>query len=157
MRFRSRFPVVASGVACAVLMGCSEQGTKSVTAETTADPRTAVELPAEAQQAVLKEMRQMLGAMGGAMAAAAKGDTAALLLALAPAGSAAAADPAIEALLPPGWLELAERTHGGFDNLAASVRQSRDAKMLKDTVLVKLAVLSGACASCHETFRVTVR
>jgi cytochrome c556 len=157
MFHRLRFPIVAGGLACAALLGCAERKPAAEATGAATDPRTAVPLSAEAQQAVLKEMRQMLGAMGGAMGAAAKGDTAALLLALAPAGSAAAADPAIEALLPAGWKELAERTHGGFDQLAASVRSARDAKLLKDTVLVRLADLSGSCASCHETYRVTVR
>ena len=120
------------------------------------DPRTVVALPAEGQQAVLREMRQMLGAVGGAMAAAAKEDTTALLRALAPAGSAAAADPALESLLPAGWKELAERTHGGFDELAAAARRT-PGPGLKDTVLVRLARLSESCAACHETFRVAVR
>lgn len=121
------------------------------------DPRTAVALPADGQQAVLREMRQLLGALGGAMAAAAKGDTAALYASLAPAGSAAAADPALESMLPTGWKELAERTHGGFDSLAVAVRRTPDGQALKDTVLVRLAQLSGSCAACHETYRVAVR
>ena len=33
----------------------------------TNDPRTPVALPAEGRQAVLREMRQMLGALGGAL------------------------------------------------------------------------------------------
>ncbi len=44
----------------------------AVAAGTSIDPRTAVVLPADDQQAVLREMRQMLGAVGGVMAAAAK-------------------------------------------------------------------------------------
>lgn len=140
-------------------LGCqnSRPAQPAATAAENADPRTAVVLPFEGQQAVLREMRQMLGAMGGAMAAAVRGDTAALLAALAPAGSAAAADPAIEALLPEAWKELAERTHGGFDSLAAALRATRGPPALKDSVLVGLARLSGSCTSCHETFRVTVR
>lgn len=126
-------------------------------AGTSIDQRTAVVLPAEDQQAVLREMRQMLEAVGGVMAAAAKGDTAALLAAVAPAGSAAAADPAIEARLPAAWKELAERTHSGFDSLAAAVRRTRGSPALRDTVLVRLAGLSGSCAACHEMFRVIVR
>jgi cytochrome c556 len=121
------------------------------------DPRTPVALPAEAQQAVLREMRQMLAAIGGALAAASRGDTAAVLAALAPAGSAAAADPAIEALLPATWKELAERTHGGFDSLSAAVRRARTGPGLKDSVLVGIARVSGSCTACHETFRVTVQ
>lgn len=121
------------------------------------DPRTAVELPADAQQAVLREMRQMLGAVGGALSAAARADTGAVIAALAPAGSAAAADPALEALLPATWKELAERTHGGFDSLTAAVRRTRTAAELKDTVLAGVARITGSCTACHETFRVTVR
>lgn len=139
-------------------LGCNVARQEPSTAEAASiDLRTAVVLPADAQQAVLREMRQMLGAMGGAMAAAAKGDTTALFAAVAPAGSAAAADPAIESLLPTAWKELAERTHYGFDSLAAVVRQTQGRQALKDTVLVRLAQLSGSCTACHETFRVTVR
>lgn len=121
---------------------------------TTNDPRTLVALPADAQQAVLREMRQMLATIGGALAAASREDTSAVLAALAPAGSAAAADPAIEALLPATWKELAERTHGGFDSLSAAVRHARTGPALKDTVLVGIARISGSCAACHETFRI---
>ena len=123
----------------------------------TTDRRTAVPLPADGQQAVLHEMRQMLGSIGGALSAAAREDTSAVLAALTPAGSAAAADPAIEALLPATWKELAERTHGGFDSLMAAVRRTRTGAALKDTVMVGVARISASCTSCHETYRVTVR
>lgn len=143
-------------VALAAVVGCDGVPREPATGHIQAslDPRRAVVLPADGQQAVLGEMRQMLGAMGGAMAGAARGDTAALLAALAPAGSAAAADPALEALLPPEWKELAERTHGGFDSLAAAVRRSHGTTALRDTVLLRLAQLVGTCTACHETFRV---
>ena len=140
---------VASGVACT--------STAKEAEPASSDPRTAVALPAEGQQAVLLEMRQMLGAIGGAMSAAARGDTSAVLAALVPAGSAAAADPHIEELLPAQWKELAERTHGGFDSLATAVRRASDGAALKDTVLMGLAAISASCTSCHEQFRVTVR
>ena len=126
-------------------------------AQSSKDQRTPVALPPDAQQAVLREMRQMLGAIGGALSAAARGDTGAVIAALVPAGSAAAADPAIEAMLPPTWKELAERTHGGFDSLTAAVRRTRTVLALKDTVLVGVARVSGSCTACHQTFRVTVR
>ena len=161
MRARPLVRSVAAALALAALLtpsGCRNAPKQPAppTAEST-DPRTPVPLPAEAQQAVLREMRQLLGAVGGAMAGAANGDTSVVLAALAPAGSAAAADPALEALLPAGWKELAERTHGDFDGLAAAVRRTRGPQALKDTVLVHLARLSGGCASCHETYRVTIR
>ena len=121
----------------------------------TIDPRTPVVLPAADQQAVLREMRQMLGAVAGVLAAAAKSDTVALVAALAPAGSAAAADPALDSVLPTTWKELAQRTHLGFDSLAATVRRTHE-PALKDTVLVRVAQLIGSCTACHETYRVTL-
>jgi cytochrome c556 len=162
MRYRFGSPVMMGIIALIALSaapGCKggRREPPTVVAATSIDSRTAVVLPADDQQAVLREMRQMLGAVGGAMAAAAKGDTAALLAAVAPAGSAAAADPAIDSLLPTAWKELAERTHGGFDSLAAAVRRAHGRQALKDTVLVRLARLGGSCTECHETFRVTVR
>ena len=161
MRPKLKAPLISAPLALAAMLalsGCrSAPKQPAPPAPASTDPRTPVPLPAEAQQAVLREMRQLLGAVGGAMAGAANGDTSAVLAALAPAGSAAAADPALEALLPTGWKELAERTHSDFDSLAAAVRRTRERRALKDTVLVRLARLSGSCASCHETYRVTIR
>lgn len=141
------------------LLACGSRSDTAARADTSAtkDPRTAVALPAEGQQAVLKEMRQMLGAIGGALSAAARADTAAALAALAPAGSAAAADPALEALLPASWKELAERTHGGFDSLSTAVRLARSSPALKDTVLAGVARITASCTACHDTYRLTVR
>ncbi|MHB0961763.1 MAG: hypothetical protein ACYC5V_01005 [Gemmatimonadaceae bacterium] len=150
---------IVASVGVLVALGCSNASREpaTTTPDTALDKRTAVALPADGQQAVLHEMRQMLGAMGGAMAAAAQDDTTALLAALLPAGSAAAADPAIEELLPAEWKELAERTHGAFDSLAVAVRRARSPQALKDTVLVRLAQVSGSCTACHDTYRVTVK
>ena len=146
-------------IAClAVFVGCnsSPKVAEEAAPAATTDPRTPVSLPADGQQAVLQEMRQMLGAMGGALTGAAREDTAAVLAALAPAGSAAAADPALEALVPGEWKELAERTHGGFDTLASAVRYAHTPSALKDTVLTGLARITGSCMACHETFRIMI-
>lgn len=158
MPYRSKVLRTVTALALAASFGCDRAPRDPAATGTQAsiDPRKEVVLPADGQQAVLHEMRQMLGAVGGAMAAVAQQDTVALLAALAPAGSAAAADPAIEALLPPAWKELAEQTHGGFDSLAAAVRRSPGGRALQDTVMVRLAQLVGTCTACHETFRVTV-
>lgn len=99
----------------------------------------------------------MLAALSGAMAAAAQGDTAALLAALAPAGSAAAADPAIETLLPPSWKAIAEQTHAGFDSVALVVRHTRGRAALADTVLTRLARVTATCSACHAEYRLRVR
>jgi cytochrome c556 len=138
-------------------LGCFGVTSKPAADAEAADKRRAVALPADGQQAVLHEMRSMLGAMGATMGAAVKGDTAALFAAVAPAGTAAAADPALESMLPAEWKELAERTHAAFDTLAIAARQSRTPQALKDTVLVRLSQVTGSCTACHEMFRVTVR
>jgi cytochrome c556 len=158
----SNVPPMVRVVALAALfatIGCTSapRETPAALAVSSTDQRTAVVLPADGQQAVLREMRQMLGALGGTMAAARNGDTTALLAAVAPALSSAAADLALEAMLPPAWNELAERTHGGFDSLAAAARRTKGARALEDTVLARLPMLIVSCTSCHETFRVAVR
>ncbi|MCC6927576.1 MAG: hypothetical protein IT359_01185 [Gemmatimonadaceae bacterium] len=149
----------ALGLAGALLsVACSPAPQQErVGSDPTHDPRTAVPLPAHGQEAVLGEMRQLLGAIGGAMSAAARADTLALIAALAPAGSAAAADHELEELLPAEWKELAERTHGGFDSLTVAVRRAPNAQAVKDTVLVGIARISASCTACHEKFRVWVR
>lgn len=152
-----RLTVGLTGLLASLACDSTPKAAKNAVSATWKDPRTAVALPADGQQAVLREMRQMLGAVGGAMSAAAREDTGAVIAALAPAGSAAAADPALEALLPLKWKELAERTHGGFDSLTTAVRRTRTGQELKDTVLVGVARISGSCTACHEEFRITVR
>ena len=143
-------------LALTLTVACTTRKDAGTTHDTSAgDSRAPVVLPADGRRAVLNEMRQMLAAMGAISAAAARGDTTALLAAIAPAGSAAAADPELEALLPAKWKELAEQTHGGFDELAASVRRARTGAAVKDTVLTRLAQLTGSCNSCHSMYRLT--
>jgi len=153
----ARVTAVLATLLTSLACDSTQKAAKDAAPPTTRDPRTAVVLPADGQQAVLREMRQMLAAIGGALSAAAREDTSAVIAALAPAGSAAAADPAIEALLPAPWKELAERTHGGFDSLTAAVRRTPAGSGLKDTVLVGIARVSGSCTACHEAFRITSR
>ena len=152
-----RVTVGLMGLLAPLACDSTPKGGENAVSPATNDRRTPVALPADGQQAGLREMRQMLDAVGGALSAAAREDTGAVIAALAPAGSAAAADPALEASLPATWKELAERTHGGFDSLTAAVRRARTGPALKDTVLVGLARISGSCTACHEAFRVAVR
>lgn len=153
----ARVMVALTALLASLACDSTPKAAENAVPPTSNDPRTAVALPADGQQAVLREMRQMLAAIGGALSAASRGDTTAVLAALAPAGSAAAADPAIEALLPSEWKELAEGTHGGFDSLSAAVRRTQTGAALKDTVMVGIARISGSCTACHEAFRVTVQ
>ena len=118
-------------------------------AETSAgDGRTAVPLDAEQRLAVLAEMRTLLGSVDGVLRAVVQGDTAAVRAAALASGTAMAADPALETILPPQWLAIATRTHQGFDSLAASVGRGTG-----DSVVARLARITPECVSCHATYR----
>lgn len=113
----------------------------------TPDDRRAVVLPAPARDAVLEEMRTMLGSIQGIAAAAAAGDTAAMRRAVQPSGMAMAADHAIEELLPPDWLAMAMATHRAFDSMP--LRASSPA-----ATFTALAELTAGCNGCHAMYRI---
>lgn len=108
--------------------------------------RRTVVLPAGAREGVLAEMRIMLGAVEGALRAAAAGDTAALRRAAQPAGMAMAADPALEELLPGEWMQRALVTHRAFDELPAAGTDLR-------VIATRLADIATGCNSCHAAYR----
>jgi cytochrome c556 len=113
-----------------------------------ADPRTAVALPEEANLAVRTEMRAMLGALSGVLSGIAQYDTAAVRAAAHTAGMGEAADPALERLLPERWMELATAVHQGFDRVAEAA-----AAGASDTVAARLAAVLNNCVACHATYR----
>ncbi|MBI2615331.1 MAG: cytochrome c [Gemmatimonadetes bacterium] len=117
------------------------------------DPRTGIMLPVDARDGVMAEMRTMLGSVNALLIAQAKRDTAAMRQAALASGTAAAADPALEQLLPEAWLKLAMSTHGQFDELAQAVSRPGG----RDSVTVRLAALTGNCVACHATYRLEVR
>ena len=110
--------------------------------------RTAVQLTVEQRNAVLVEMRTLLASVHGVLGAVARSDSAGIRAAANASGTAAAADPALEKLLPAQWLQLATRTHQGFDSLAAVAGAGRD------TVVARLGALTTNCVSCHAIYRV---
>lgn len=118
-----------------------------------ADSRTAVPLNAEQRDAVLGEMRTMLGSVDGVLRGTVTWDTAGIRAAAVKSGSAAAADPALERILPEQWLQLAMRTHHGFDSLAARIGPGAN----RDTILARLAVITPECVSCHAMYRLPQR
>jgi len=136
-----------------VLLGAALAGCGRSRETPTADARTSVPLTAEQRDAVLIEMRTMLGSVDGVLNGVARWDTAAIRGAALRSGTAAAADPALEKILPAPWLEMAERTHGGFDALGAAVARG----VPRDTVLAKLATITPACMNCHAMYRLPSR
>ena len=121
--------------------------------ETGRDARTAIMLPDEARDAVLGEMRTMLGSVNAVLIAQTSGDTAAMRQAALASGTAAAADPALEALLPEAWLKLAMTTHEQFDGLAQAVARPGG----RDSIIERLARITGNCVACHAAYRVEPR
>jgi len=117
------------------------------------DTRTGILLPVEARDAVMGEMRTMLGSVNALLIAQATGDTAAMRRAALASGTAAAADPALEQLLPEAWLKLAMSTHLGLDELGQAVSRPRG----RDSVTVRLARITGNCVACHAAYRLEVR
>lgn len=120
---------------------------------TSGDTRTGIMLPVEPRDAVMAEMRTMLGSVNAVLIAQAKGDTAAMRQAALASGTAMAADPGLEAMLPEAWLKLAMATHEQFDALAQAVSRPGG----RDSVTQRMARITGNCVACHATYRLDVR
>ena len=117
------------------------------------DTRTAIPLPVEARDAVLAEMRTMLGSLNGILAAATGADTAAIRRAALASGTAGAADPTLERLLPEPFLQMGMSTHAQFDSIASGAAGPAAA----DSAVARLARLTGNCVSCHAQYRLTLK
>jgi hypothetical protein len=68
-------------------------------------------------------------------------------------GLGAAADPALEKLLPEGFLRLGVSTHQQFDDLAAALATG----IPRDSVVGRLTRITGTCVSCHASYRLELR
>lgn len=112
------------------------------------DIRHTLAVPAEARDAVLAEMRIMLGAVQGVLEATARGDTAALRAATRPAGMAMAADHSLESLLPAEWMRIAISTHRAFDALPATGGNPT-------ATMAGLGEIVRGCNTCHAMFRLS--
>ncbi len=113
------------------------------------DRRTPLAVPTGAADAVRAEMRTMLGSLHSLLTAMPQGDTAAMRQAATAAGMAAAADTALEDLLPEEFLVLGTATHRQFDSLAAAIVRG----VPTDSVAARLGLLTTNCVSCHATYR----
>lgn len=117
------------------------------------DSRQEVALPRDARNAVLAEMRTMLGSLDGIVTGLANGDSGAIRQAAAASGLATAADPHLEELLPEQFLTWGVATHLQFDSLAATAARGGPA----DTTLAQLGRITQLCVSCHATYRIALR
>jgi hypothetical protein len=135
----------ALGVVSLAVFGC--QGVPP--APKSLDTRTPVALPPEAVEAVRLEMRTMLTSVDALHRALATQDTALARRAAVASGLAAAADPALEPLLPAEFLRLGIATHSAFDSLAVSL----SARAPIDTMLTRLSRITSNCVACHAIYR----
>lgn len=96
----------------------------------------------------------MLAALNGSLAALASGNPEAVGEAARGGGGAIAVDvdPAFRDRLPEEFVRLGMRTHGEFD----AVAQAAEAGLPADTILGRLARLTGNCVACHQAYRLEV-
>lgn len=144
---------LAAALAVASLVAAACRARAPSPAAQSNDTRTAIPLPVSGRDAVLAEMRTMLGSMNGILGAITRSDTAAMRQAAAAAGVVMAADPTLEQLLPPDFLRLGMNTHMQFDSLAAAI----GAGAPSDTAIARLARITGNCVSCHAMYRLEPR
>lgn len=142
-----RAGAVAALATLAVVAGAAAQGPGPVPPDT----RERLVVPPPARTKILHEMRGMLEALEGVLAALARGDRAAAATAARTAGVAHAVDaqPQMHRLLPPAFVEAGVETHRAFDALAASLAAGTDDK----AALGELAALTGRCVACHAAYR----
>lgn len=114
--------------------------------------RRTLVLPAKARETVLREMRLMLEAVHGMIAATAEGDRRAMAREARSGGTAIAVDrdPAIVKRLPEEFVELGSSTHVHFDSLATRIERG----ISRDSALTELGSLTAKCVACHAGYRV---
>ena len=126
-------------------------GGQTAGGEALGDGRTAIALPAPARQSVLAEMRMMMGALQGMLAAMGTRDADAFAEAATGGGVAVAVDrdAAMGNRLPEEFASLGMSTHAAFDELAA--RASAGASF--DTLAAGMGAVIEKCNLCHESYR----
>ena len=145
---RTTFAIAtAFGAALLAVPACRKKAAQG------SDARTAVVVPVEARDAILAEMRTMLGSMNGILSSVVSDDTASIRSAAGASGMAMAADPALEKILPEQFLRMGINTHQQFDSLAAA----SIGPAARDTAIARLARLTGNCVSCHTAYRLEVK
>jgi hypothetical protein len=95
----------------------------------------------------------MLGSLHDILKASLVGDTSMMREAATRSGLATAADPALEKLLPEGFLQLGVNTHRQFDELAGALAKG----LPRDSLGGRLTRITGNCVSCHATYQLELR
>lgn len=139
--------LIGGVTALAVLSGCAGVETRGPSA----DARQRLTLAPAQRDAVLAEMRNMLGSFSGIVQGLAAGDPVGAEKAARASGMAVAVDvdPELKKMLPQSFLQLGMQTHKGFDQLADRIKTGATTQ----DALRGLASLTGNCVVCHATYR----
>jgi hypothetical protein len=113
------------------------------------ETRRQVSLTPGERDAVLAEMRMMLGSVSGVLHGLVANDHQAIEKAARASGMAMAVDPTLEQKLPKPFLELGMATHKQFDQLADLAR----ARTPGDQLTRSLADVTTSCVACHAMYR----
>lgn len=159
MRTARSMPRAVSGVVALVLAaaGCAatsgrpahEHGAAATHGHQVTDTRRQISLTPAERDAVLAEMRTMLGSVSGVLHGLTAHDRQAIEKAARASGMAMAVDPMLKQKLPQQFLELGMATHRKFDQLADLARTPAPA----DDVLRSLADVTTSCVACHAMYR----
>ena len=156
-RSMQRARVVGAAVLILAVGGCAASGGQpaqghgapATHAHQVSDTRRQVALTPAERDAVLAEMRMMLGSVSGALHGLSANDYRAIEKAARASGMGKAADPALAQKLPRQFLELGMATHKKFDALADLAAKPAPA----DQVVRSLADVTTNCVACHAMYR----
>jgi cytochrome c556 len=148
--------IVAAAVLILVVTGCAhrsgtpahEHGATAHASQVTDTRRQVSLMPAE-RDAVLAEMRMMLGSVSGVLHGLTANDHQAIEKAARASGMAMAVDPTLEQKLPQQFLEVGMATHKKFDQLADLAGTRAPAEQ----VIRSLAEVTTSCVACHAMYR----
>lgn len=149
-----RAGVVTAAALILAVAGCAgrpaqHHGAPATHAHQVTDSRQQVLLTPAERDAVLAEMRLMLGSVSGILHGLAANDRPAIEKAARASGMAMAVDPGLEQKLPRPFLELGMATHRKFDQLADLAKTDAPA----DEVVRSLADVTTSCVACHAMYR----
>jgi cytochrome c556 len=148
--------IIAAAVLILVVTGCARRsGAPAHEHERTAhvsqvtDTRRQVSLMPAERDAVLAEMRTMLGSISAVLHGVTANDHQAIEKAARASGMAMAVDPTLEQKLPQQFLQMGMATHKKFDQLSDLARTRGPA----DQVIRSLADVTTICVACHAMYR----
>ena len=148
---------IGVGVLTLAVAGCAGRsgrpahahGAAATEAHQMADTRRQISLTPAERDAVLAEMRTMLGSVSGVLHGLTANDHQAIEKAARASGMAMAVDPTLEQKLPQQFLEIGMATHKKFDQLADLAGTRAPA----DQVIRSLADVTTSCVACHAMYR----